>query len=67
MPRKSEIRKTTLLLSPDADAALRKVSAELRLNQSDTIRFLVFEKCRALGLDAPRPAANDAAPETVSS
>lgn len=65
MPRKSELRKTTLLLSPDADTALRKVAAQLRLNQSDTIRFLVFEKCRALGLDAP-PAANDAARETGS-
>jgi hypothetical protein len=46
-------RVTTLRLRPTDDDALDAVAAALRLDRSSAIRFLVFEKARALGLPLP--------------
>jgi antitoxin component of RelBE/YafQ-DinJ toxin-antitoxin module len=40
-------------LRPAADDALDAVAASLGLDRSNAIRFLVFEKARALGLPLP--------------
>lgn len=56
-------------LRPEPDAALDAIARELGLDRSSTIRFLVMEKARALGLpvradadDERRAAAPPASP-----
>lgn len=43
-------RPMTLRLRRDTDDALDALAAELRLDRSSTLRFLVHEKARELGL-----------------
>lgn len=69
-------RKTTMRFRRDDDAALDLITAELRMpNASATVRFLVHEKMRALGLklpaaavelEEPPPAAPKRRPATVT-
>lgn len=49
MPRQKS-RSMVVRLRPEPDAALDAIARELGLDRSSTIRFLVMEKARALGL-----------------
>jgi hypothetical protein len=51
----------TLRLRRDTNAALDRVAAELRLDRSATLRFLVHEKERSLGLKPPPTNGESAA------
>lgn len=60
-------RLMTVKWPPAADAALEALAAELALDRSATIRFVVMEKARAMGLldrrapgEAPAPAPTTA-------
>jgi hypothetical protein len=61
-------RPMTLRLRRDTDDALDALAAELRLDRSNTLRFLVHEKARALGIlpsGAAKSASERAAVESV--
>lgn len=60
-------RLMTLRLRRDTDDALDAVAAELRLDRSNTLRFLVHEKYRALGLLPPGGSRNDERVAAVAS
>lgn len=52
----------TLRLRRDTNAALDAIATELCLDRSATLRFLVHEKARALGIKLP--TVSDSANET---
>jgi hypothetical protein len=68
MPHTPKFKPVCFRFPVVTDDALDAVAAELSLNRSDTVRFLVHEKLRALGLslsvrdEGPRPASRPPEP-----
>lgn len=62
MAKNEKCRPMTVKWPPAADAALEALAAELALDRSATIRFVVMEKARAMGLLDRRAPAEQAAP-----